>query len=297
MSTTSLLDMENDLTFGDVCRASVDIAQAAQQTFVTTPAFKEPCGKCRGTGRYQRGFSQYGSQCFACKGAGFHMFKTSPESRAKKAAARVERQEAEARAEKAAKGAMVTAWRQANPEAAAWIDANDGRFDFATNMSNALVQWGALTPNQLAAIHRCIEKSKVRQEEAQARVAAAPTVNVTELEDAFQRALNAGLKRVRLNMGSLEVKPAKVTSANPGALYVTNDGEYLGKVMGGRFLRVRACDDQQEAQVLKLLADPKAAAQAYGIETGVCCICSRELTDPVSIAQGIGPICAGRFGW
>lgn len=45
-----------------------------------------------------------------------------------------------------------------------------------------------------------------------------------------------------------------------------------------------------------LLADPAAAAVEYGHRTGSCCICGRTLTDPESIAAGIGPICAGKFG-
>lgn len=36
-------------------------------------------------------------------------------------------------------------------------------------------------------------------------------------------------------------------------------------------------------------------AKQYGLETGRCCMCSRELTNPDSIAAGIGPICASRF--
>jgi hypothetical protein len=36
---------------------------------------------------------------------------------------------------------------------------------------------------------------------------------------------------------------------------------------------------------------------AYGRATGSCSCCGRELTDPVSIEAGIGPICAGRFGF
>ncbi len=37
-------------------------------------------------------------------------------------------------------------------------------------------------------------------------------------------------------------------------------------------------------------------AQAYGRLYGVCCKCGSPLTDEVSIANGIGPVCAGR-GW
>jgi hypothetical protein len=44
-----------------------------------------------------------------------------------------------------------------------------------------------------------------------------------------------------------------------------------------------------------VLADPKAASIAYGRELGVCGVCGRTLTDPESIAKGIGPICEGRF--
>lgn len=36
-------------------------------------------------------------------------------------------------------------------------------------------------------------------------------------------------------------------------------------------------------------------AAAYGKTTGQCIVCGRELTDPNSIAAGIGPICADRF--
>lgn len=38
-----------------------------------------------------------------------------------------------------------------------------------------------------------------------------------------------------------------------------------------------------------------AEAQEYGIRTGICCVCGRLLTNPESIALGIGPVCAGRF--
>lgn len=35
-------------------------------------------------------------------------------------------------------------------------------------------------------------------------------------------------------------------------------------------------------------------AKAYGQNTGVCCCCGRLLTDPSSVAAGIGPVCASR---
>lgn len=35
-------------------------------------------------------------------------------------------------------------------------------------------------------------------------------------------------------------------------------------------------------------------AAAFGHKYGMCCVCGATLTDPKSIAAGIGPVCAGR---
>jgi hypothetical protein len=35
-------------------------------------------------------------------------------------------------------------------------------------------------------------------------------------------------------------------------------------------------------------------ARAFGVETGFCCVCGIFLTDPKSVANGIGPVCAKR---
>ena len=36
-------------------------------------------------------------------------------------------------------------------------------------------------------------------------------------------------------------------------------------------------------------------AKAFGVETGICCVCGAFLTDAKSVAEGIGPVCAKRF--
>lgn len=54
-------------------------------------------------------------------------------------------------------------------------------------------------------------------------------------------------------------------------------------------------DEGVMAALTKLDADPMAAALDYGRKTGSCCVCGRELTNGVSIAEGIGPICSGRL--
>ena len=35
-------------------------------------------------------------------------------------------------------------------------------------------------------------------------------------------------------------------------------------------------------------------AKLFGVETGLCCVCGILLTDPKSVANGIGPVCAKR---
>lgn len=36
-------------------------------------------------------------------------------------------------------------------------------------------------------------------------------------------------------------------------------------------------------------------ARKFGKVYGICCVCGRTLTDEESVANGIGPICAGKF--
>jgi hypothetical protein len=38
----------------------------------------------------------------------------------------------------------------------------------------------------------------------------------------------------------------------------------------------------------------EAEARAWGVEMGICCVCAAVLTDPESVARGIGPICGKR---
>lgn len=285
MNFTGFDDMANDLDFA--------FANPHKEVKVL---YTEPCKACRGTGRYN-GPSSYGSHCFQCGGKGFHEYKTSPEYRkaraektvAKKAQAEQDRQ------------AARDAWHVANKEVSNWLIQTAPRWDFAANMLDAVAKYGALTEAQMAAIQRCIERDIERKAqwaaERAAREAAAPQVNATKLEDAFRTAKSNGLKWPKIKIAGVKVSPASETSKNAGALYVKEGDTYLGKVLGGRFFKSRDCGTEQEGIVVNLINDPKGYAEAYGLRTGQCCICSRELTNKESIDRGIGPICAEKFGW
>lgn len=53
--------------------------------------------------------------------------------------------------------------------------------------------------------------------------------------------------------------------------------------------------DRLEEAVKVLQGDPIACLKAYGLRSGHCGMCGRELTDPDSIKFGIGPVCRGRL--
>src|SRR5262245_31189413 len=78
-----------------------------------------------------------------------------------------------------------------------------------------------------------------------------------------------------------------------------------GNWAGFTFVEIQASDEffpvrdrTRRFQILEAIAEnPQAAAELYGKELGVCGICGRTLTNEVSRARGIGPICAEERGW
>jgi hypothetical protein len=172
----------------------------------------------------------------------------------------------------------------------------------------------ALTPNQIVC-HKCKGRGNFigysgrvvgkcfacdgtgLSKAAQGQDDGSTDIDVTKITEAFERAHKAGLKRPKVRFQSIEFSRAPDTGKNPGAIYVKSGEEYLGKVLSGRFYPVKACDEARRAEIVTIAADPGAAAKAHGLKVGWCSCCGRELTDPNSIALGIGPICAEKYGW
>lgn len=272
------LDDDLDDVFGTGPMSAEDIEAgrklaAAEAARVHT----ERCPNCRGTGNWRPGYP-----CFKCKGSGKLTFKTDAATRAK---------------------ADRKAWIEANADDFAWMNAKQESFDFARSVYDALMQYGSLTERQHATVTRLrladAERAAARKAEAAAREANAPTVDVALIEKAFAAAQANGIKRPRMVLNGLKFSLAPAHGRNAGALYVVrkSDDQYLGKIMGGRFTRVRECTDEQEAEIVRIASNPHAEAVAYGQRTGNCCICNRELTNHASIDAGIGPICAEKYGW
>lgn len=257
---------------------------------VTTTLYKEPCKKCNGSGKFI-GYTGYSlGDCFSCKGAGFHEFKTSPQYRENARKSTAVRKERQATATvKAFAAEYVTEFE--------WMVKTAPRFEFAKSMIEAVVKFGSLTEKQLAAVQKCVAKDAERNVERAARVEAAPQVDITKIEVSFANAMAKGIKRPKLRLADFKFSPAPVTGNNAGAIYVKAGDTYLGKIAGGKLFKSRECDDQTAGSILAAAADPEAAAVAYGRRFGQCAICARELTNGESIDRGIGPICAEKFGW
>lgn len=174
-----------------------------------------------------------------------------------------------------------------------WIIRNAVANDFARSLDQQLLSKGTLTDGQIGAVARIL----ARNASAAAPVALAALNGVEQVQIAFATAAENGLKRPKLRLGAFVLKMAPATGRNAGAIYVTESEEYLGKIVDGKFHAARECSDDQRAAIIELCADPVKSAIAYGQQTGVCACCGRELTDPESIARGIGPICAENFGF
>lgn len=97
---------------------------------------------------------------------------------------------------------------------------------------------------------------------------------------------------------NVRVSRAKASSTNPGALYLKSQfGDYLGKVTAGGELRtIVQLDSSVKDELRAFVLRGREYLNEVGKETGNCCYCGLELTDPDSVARGYGPVCAKNYG-
>lgn len=280
----------------DAFLAAIDaIATADLSADTRRPSAKHapqtwPCTQCAGSGTWQsRGFHGKSGPCYACKGVGH--FTTAPAFRAKKKAAF--QKGLETKAQNLA--ARIAAFNGENPGLHDYLASARSWSEFAGKLADEISERGSLTERQLAAAQSMRAKAAARREAKQAERTS--EVDLAGIFTMFDKARENGLKKLIYRAKGLKISPAKEGSANAGGLYVkTNGGDYLGKVMGSKFIASAAATDEHKALLAEIAVDPSKVARDYGKETGQCCCCGRELSDPISIAQGIGPICANGWG-
>ena len=168
--------------------------------------------------------------------------------------------------------------------------------DFAASLVTQHQRKGQLSDRQMDAAERMLAKIEQTRRE---REASAVSVDLSPVHAMFAAAMASGYKRPTYRAAGVALSLAPLHGRNAGAIYVKDDetGDYLGKVTPElEFRPVRGAGDVAAA-LAKIAADPAAEAVAYGKLTGRCSCCGRELTDPVSVERGIGPICADRWGF
>lgn len=170
-----------------------------------------------------------------------------------------------------------------------WINSRAERSEFAFSLALFLKKKGGLTDGQIGAVERIIERNRAEAAAAEAR----PSIDTSRLEAVFEKASARGLKKPALQIGPVKFSPAPATGANPGAIYVKEDGQYMGKVLHGRFLGRASAEFV--SRILEIAGDPLGEAIKHGKLTGRCAVCFRPLSDPESVGRGIGPICAEKF--
>lgn len=279
-------DLEDDAKFN-----------AASKAKPVAFVYEYDCPKCRGSGRFRSHAGRDVGPCNLCAGKG-------------KLSTPLSQHDLQKRKASAAKGRQtrdqnrrhgIVEFQQNNAAEYQWMLQRQERFEFAGKMLNSLNEWGSLTDNQLAAVRRCMQQDEVRKvefvQERTAKQAEAAKVDLSGITKAFAAATGSGLKRPVLRIGDLTLSLAGAHSANAGMIYARRGETYLGKIANGQLSRSREATSDDLALLLAASANPLEQAVAYGRQTGTCACCGRELTDPESIAAGIGPVCASKWGF
>ena len=97
--------------------------------------------------------------------------------------------------------------------------------------------------------------------------------------------------------GARITAPGMFRRSSDGVIFKVQAARGTGNLYAKRLLDGGGFDYESGA-IRTLTEDDRLTldqAQAYGKATGMCCVCGTTLTDPKSIAAGIGPVCAGRL--
>lgn len=162
--------------------------------------------------------------------------------------------------------------------------------DACASLAASLRRYGRLTEKQLAYAQALIGWSMDDAADKPAAQQATPRPATWAALQPFAKLL-AGRLEFRKKHGQpmwwVVFDGALVGKAEDGA--VTGFGAKI-RAAGIEVADLRAALDAFEA-------DPTGALRAHGLATGSCGCCGIELTNPESIALGIGPICAEKLGF
>lgn len=170
---------------------------------------------------------------------------------------------------------------------------------FANSLITNFERWGRLSDRQVPWVHKLIARAKGEDRPNHEVIDASAIVNLF-------RTASQHLKypKVKFTAGEHPVAfvQAGERSRYPGTINVSDGGPWGDNIWYGRITPEGVWEKSPhvtpeiERIVKSFAADPKKTAEVYGVRFGHCCFCSRELTDPVSVELGYGPVCADHYG-
>lgn len=271
MSRDFFSDLDTDpmATSAETIRANAHIVNGGDASF--------PCPSCKGRGKFISYAGRVVGDCFKCKGKG-------------QVGARV----AGAAKAKATRAANVLAFREEHDAEVRYAHRRAEKSSFYAGLLEKLDAYGSWTPGQIV----LIRKDMVADEEFRAKKQAEKTgeVDISAIEKLFAGAVENAIKRPIFRAEGIVISRASASGRNAGALYVKdNTDTYLGKIVNGTFHGAYAATPATIEAIRAVAVDPAGEAIKYGRKTGNCGLCGRGLVDPVSILQGIGPICSAKW--
>ena len=187
------------------------------------------------------------------------------------------------------------------------IDGRGGlwkRRDFARSLLSQYDARGSLSPKQEEWVNIIIK------ENLEARKAPAPAkLGLDRVIEIFEEA-SEKLKYPKLVIQLGDGSDLKLSRAGPKSRYngevQLTDGlpygqnRYYGRVTGlGELVLTgegRHYEQELHSILKSMTTDLGAFARMYGLKSGNCCFCRKELTAGPSLTAGYGPICAGNYG-
>lgn len=198
--------------------------------------------------------------------------------------------------------APVAASLQPDAELLAWA-AKQTWSSFAVDIAAKARRFGNLTDNQRLSLismrEKCAAKDKARAEET------APGMSgFEEIAAILGRIAASGNVFPKLRLRTANDTPVNISlrtfGPQAGQVRVFAGDFYAGEIKHGvwhvaRGLKMTTAERADlDALMARLIEDPKGVCASYGFATGNCALCGRPLSNPESVAMGIGPICAGK---
>lgn len=164
------------------------------------------------------------------------------------------------------------------------MKATEKQIEFVQTLSSEVAEIVGFTPEEEVQLER-IRKSwkRIPQDAGVASSVISTLLNIKKAHGVSRTLPVEGMHKV-----GDRIFKVQVAVHGSGNLYAK---ELIEDTNGWRFEYSSGSVGYLTEKTLMSLEDAKAFGSLYG----VCCMCGRILTNESSIADGIGPICAGKF--